>query len=102
MWCRLGNPDSSLSRVRWTIRGQVQGVGFRPFIHRIATNVGVTGYVCNTPAGVELEIQGKPPAMACFQQRFDEELPRLARIDMLDRKALAPLENEPDFHIAQS
>ncbi|NBC66194.1 MAG: carbamoyltransferase HypF [Bacteroidetes bacterium] len=45
-------------RLRITIRGAVQGVGFRPFVYRSATQLGLKGWVVNDPAGVTLEVEG--------------------------------------------
>ena len=45
-------------RRRHTVQGIVQGVGFRPFVYRLAHELNLTGWVRNTPAGVEIEIQG--------------------------------------------
>ena len=45
-------------RQRFTVVGVVQGVGFRPFVHRIATDLGLTGFVGNDSAAVFIEVQG--------------------------------------------
>ena len=45
-------------RQRFTVTGVVQGVGFRPFVHRIATELGLTGFVGNDSGAVFLEVQG--------------------------------------------
>ncbi len=85
----------------YIIGGQVQGVGFRPFIFREAQRLGLTGCVRNTPEGVRIEIQGEEEALERFAA-FPERLPPLARISSLSRSAAAPVEGETDFSILLS
>lgn len=77
-----------IERLELTIRGRVQGVGFRPFVWRLATGEGLTGSVANTSAGVCVEIQGSASQLASFERRLWEELPPLAQITELERKTL--------------
>ena len=82
-----------------TIRGQVQGVGFRPTVWRIATELGLTGDVRNTGEGVEIRLWGA--ALTQFTVRLEAEVPALARIERMLRRPLdgpAP----PAFEIAPS
>jgi hydrogenase maturation protein HypF len=67
----------------WRIRvsGLVQGVGFRPFVWRLASELGIEGTVCNTPAGVEIEIAAEQAVCETFIARLKRELPPLSRID---------------------
>jgi len=62
-------------RKRFTVRGIVQGVGFRPFVYRIAHELALVGAVYNTPQGVIIEIQGDESALAQFENRLFTELP---------------------------
>ncbi len=84
------------------ISGQVQGVGFRPFVYRIALEAGLTGFVKNTPEGVVVEIQGAPEAAAAFERDLTEKLPPLARIVSLERTDLATVSGEAAFRIEKS
>ncbi len=75
---------------RLFVRGVVQGVGFRPFVYRIASGSGVAGYVANTAGGVVIHAEGEPEAIARFLRRFREELPPAARVARTNRRRVAP------------
>ncbi len=77
-------------RLRVEARGAVQGVGFRPFVYRIATDLGLRGWVRNTPAGADLEVEGDPPALDEFLVRLRTEKPVLAAYHGLEHAVLAP------------
>jgi hydrogenase maturation protein HypF len=76
------------------VRGVVQGVGFRPFVHRLAIRHGLCGWVRNEAGAVRLFTQGAPPDVQDFLAALRAELPPLARIDALDveESATRPLE----------
>ena len=76
---------------RLRVRGQVQGVGFRPTVYRLATELGLGGRVLNDGAGVEIELEGSDEALDRFQLRLRSEAPRLARIDTIDATPMAPV-----------
>jgi hydrogenase maturation protein HypF len=82
------------------IRGQVQGVGFRPFVYRLATQRGLSGFVRNDGAGVEIEVQGAPETLEDFLRALRQP-PMLARIDSLriDERPPRP-QGEATFVIA--
>jgi Hydrogenase maturation factor len=84
------------------IAGIVQGVGFRPFVFRLAAELGLTGWVRNSPAGVELELQGRAEQLAGFRQRLQAELPPLAVISSLEFRDLLLLHDETGFVILAS
>ena len=69
-----------IKRARYLFTGIVQGVGFRPFIYRLAVRHGLTGFVQNRPDGVLVEVEGTPPAIDIFFSSVDGELPPLANI----------------------
>ena len=88
-----------MNRFKFIANGQVQGVGFRPFVFRLAVGHGLSGVVLNSPAGVEIEVQGEPAALQAFEHDLTHSLPPLARITHLHKEQIAPLANETDFKI---
>ena len=66
------------------ITGIVQGVGFRPFVYGLATRHELFGWVCNTSAGLEIEVQGAEDKLLAFAAALQDEKPPLARIDSFD------------------
>src|SRR5579864_2782749 len=62
------------------IAGIVQGVGFRPFIYRLANENHLSGFITNTSAGVSIEVEGAAEAVEKFISRLPKEAPPLARI----------------------
>jgi hydrogenase maturation protein HypF len=67
-------------RQHFTVTGVVQGVGFRPFVHRIACELGLAGFVGNDSGAVFLEVQGDPVRVGEFGRRLRAQAPPLARI----------------------
>ncbi|HME74220.1 MAG TPA: carbamoyltransferase HypF [Mycobacterium sp.] len=68
-------------RQRFTVVGVVQGVGFRPFVHRIANDLGLAGFVGNDSGAVFIEVQGPLARVDEFARRLRAEAPPLARIN---------------------
>jgi hydrogenase maturation protein HypF len=66
------------------VRGVVQGVGFRPFVHGLATRLGLGGFVRNRAGGVLIELEGEPPALDRFLDELTNRPPPLAKIDGLE------------------
>ncbi len=88
-------------RVRLTIDGVVQGVGFRPFVYRLATALQVAGWVNNTPQGVTIEAEAESERLHTFIEQLQSEKPVHALITCIDIQPLA-LCGERDFHIRAS
>ncbi len=83
------------------ITGLVQGVGFRPFVYRLAREERLFGWVRNDAKGVTIHVEGDIDALRRFEQRLKKELPPLARVDTLQIKSSQP-EGLKDFHIVDS
>ncbi len=66
------------------VRGTVQGVGFRPFVYRLAARHGLAGWVRNRSGDVAIEVEGPPAALAAFLAALRAEAPPLARIEALE------------------
>ena len=80
--------ETGVKRERLSVEGTVQGVGFRPFVYRLAGELGLTGYVRNTPAGATIEIEGAPSCIEDFKKTLLERKPPQARVLRLDTTAL--------------
>ncbi|MEI7533726.1 MAG: carbamoyltransferase HypF [Verrucomicrobiae bacterium] len=78
-------------RVKLALRGAVQGVGFRPFVHRLANELAVTGWVNNSPEGVFVEAESRRPQLEQFIRRLQTEKPSASYIQSLEMNWLAPV-----------
>ena len=94
-------PPSARRRVRLRLRGIVQGVGFRPFVHNLALELGLGGYVLNSSAGLVVEVEGDPAAVARFLRLASDDPPPLAWIQESECIELDPL-GEKAFEIRPS
>ncbi len=79
-----------LKHLRIEIHGAVQGVGFRPFVYRLATGLGLTGWVINDVSGVFIEVEGPERAVNEFRARLVTEKPPRALIHSLQADELPP------------
>lgn len=87
------------SRVRVRLRGAVQGVGFRPYVYALATDLRLGGWVSNDPQGVLIEAEGK--RCAALLHRLKTDHPPLARVDALEVEWIRP-RHETEFAIKKS
>lgn len=97
------NEDNGASRlrVRVAIRGAVQGVGFRPFVYRLAQDLGLLGWVNNSAQGVRIEVEGSQAQIESFLQRLQVEQPPQAFIQSLEPTYL-DVAGYQDFQIRES
>jgi hydrogenase maturation protein HypF len=72
------------------VRGVVQGVGFRPFVFNLAQRLRLSGYVLNSSAGVQIELEGDPAQIEIFLRELDENPPPLAQIEDISLESLDP------------
>jgi hydrogenase maturation protein HypF len=94
-------PPRAIERRRLRITGVVQGVGFRPFVHSLASRQGIGGFVLNNGRGVVIEAEGPPRSLDEFTTAVSEEAPSLARIDSLAVESIEP-RSEREFRIERS
>jgi len=90
-----------MQRLAFDIRGVVQGVGFRPFIHGLATRLKLRGFVANHGGGVAVEVEGEPAALTQFERVLITGAPPLARIDSVTRRHLE-IRGDAHFQIVSS
>lgn len=83
------------------IKGIVQGVGFRPFIHKLVQNYNLSGWVLNSNQGVEMDVEGKTEELNNFISDIKDKLPPLARIENIEVNQL-PLIGYKGFSIKKS
>src|SRR5437879_9769592 len=76
-------------RLRVTLRGAVQGVGFRPFVYRLATEMSLTGWVLNSSAGLVVEVEGAPDELRRFEQRLEAERPKESVVTVRESEWIA-------------
>jgi len=88
-------------RARISVRGVVQGVGFRPFVYRLAREHGLRGWVRNTSGSVEIEAEGDADEVRAFLEAFPSQVPPRARVDTLET-SFAPVAGYEGFVIRES
>ncbi len=91
----------ALQRRRVTVRGVVQGVGFRPFLYTLATGLELTGHVTNTEDGVVAEVEGPQSAVTRFCDRIAPQAPPLAVVEAVEHQQV-PLAGGSGFVILAS
>jgi len=91
----------NVSRIHIAIRGAVQGVGFRPFIYRLAIESNLKGYVLNNSSGVFVEAEGEEKVIRDFLIKIENEKPPLAIIISMEHSFLDPV-GYNDFIIKES
>jgi hydrogenase maturation protein HypF len=98
----LANVDPAASTaLEVRIHGVVQGVGFRPFVHRLALRHGIRGWVRNEAGAVRIQAEGTDTALSSFVEDLGTQAPPLTRIDALDAVATIPT-GAVDFRVLVS
>ncbi len=92
----------SVARLGIRVRGAVQGVGFRPFVYRLARELELSGWVRNDGAGVVIEVQGAGTRIDRFIQRLSDDAPRLARVESVETQEHPFCAPAADFAIVES
>jgi hydrogenase maturation protein HypF len=90
-----------IRRARARVDGTVQGVGFRPYVYRLARDERLGGWVRNDERGVVLEVEGEPDAIARFLARLPREAPALAAVERVRSRTLTA-RGEREFAIVDS
>jgi hydrogenase maturation protein HypF len=85
-----GSAAGDLAAVRLSVRGVVQGVGFRPFVYSLAVDHGVRGWVLNTSAGVEVLAEGAPAVVAAFVEALPAKAPPRSHIAAYEVREVEP------------
>lgn len=96
------NRSAALRRRRVRVEGIVQGVGFRPFVYRLATELGVSGFVGNDARAVFIEVQGPERDVDAFLWRLRADAPPLARVTAVYADDIPLLLGDEGFRIAAS
>ena len=82
--------SKTIERLHLQVTGAVQGVGFRPFVYRLAQELKLGGLVRNGGNGVTIEIEGPPHTLAAFRERLEREAPPHARVFAIEPRVLEP------------
>jgi len=89
-WWRCAIKVGNLELLRVSVRGVVQGVGFRPFVYQLATKHNLKGWVCNTSGDVKIEVEGERRALDRFLDELVSLAPPLARLEDVSVTTHAP------------
>jgi len=98
---RTIGPEQSVVALKLTIKGIVQGVGFRPFVHQLASRYGLNGEVANTSSGVDIHVEGSDENVRTFVKELVEKSPPLAHITEVS-SSHEPVRNYDRFVIQPS
>ncbi|HEY4105838.1 MAG TPA: acylphosphatase, partial [Polyangiaceae bacterium] len=94
-------PSATIERRAFVVTGVVQGVGFRPFVHRLAREFGLVGFVRNRAGEVELEAEGTGAALDDFESALRHRAPPLAAISECESSRV-PARGEQEFSVENS
>src|SRR5512143_1177926 len=89
-------------RAQIKVSGQVQGVGFRPFVYRLANELGLAGWVRNDSEGVEIAVEGQQTQVMRLIERLQSEPPLLARVEKVTHELVPKTTGLRGFTITES
>ena len=92
----------SLLRANIKVRGIVQGVGFRPFLHKLVTRCALCGWVRNTSEGAEIELEGEKALIQALLRELQEDPPKLAVIESVETAFYQDIKGYTAFEIVKS
>ena len=92
---------SAIVRRHISVRGVVQGVGFRPFVFNLAQSLGIRGFIRNSSSGVTIEAEAHEAALDRFVSALTSEAPPLARIETVTSAEVQPV-GSSEFEIRES
>lgn len=98
----MNAPETNIIRLRITVSGVVQGVGFRPFVHNLASRQLLSGYVRNDNGSVEIEVQGPSDSVSSFLKKLENNTPALAVIDRIQTGTVDTVCGDSTFNIRKS
>ena len=93
--------DRGIQRSHVSVTGIVQGVGFRPFVYRMASDLDLSGWVFNDAGGVQIEVEGSVASITEFIRRLRSDAPPLSRIDEITQY-FCPVQGSELFQIRHS
>ncbi|MEI6512178.1 MAG: acylphosphatase, partial [bacterium] len=93
--------EKQIERLRAVVHGAVQGVGMRPYVYRLATEMGLPGWVNNSCQGLFIEVEGERTVLDTFMERFKNEVPPRALIHNIETLYFKP-EGLTTFEIRHS
>ncbi|MFO7727504.1 MAG: carbamoyltransferase HypF [Desulfonatronovibrio sp.] len=91
-----------MKRKKYIVNGRVQGVGFRPFVYRLATDLSLKGLVSNNEQGVTIDIEGREEDLAAFDRQLRQNPPPLARIVSVEAQNIQSPAHHEKFIITSS
>ena len=101
MTAAIDDGGAPVRRVRARVDGTVQGVGYRPFVYRVAHELGIAGWVLNDERGVLVEAEGSEEAVAALVARLETDAPPLADVRGVTSEDV-PAIGEAGFQIVRS
>lgn len=94
--------DSDVASIRLKVSGRVQGIGFRPFVYRLAHSLSLTGSVRNTSSGLDIELNGQQAQLDEFRNQLLATKPSAAQVESIELERISPQISATSFSIIES